>query len=463
MRYELLFTGGHVITPEGRLGPDAAVAVDNGCIAAVGSRNALGEASREIDLDGRYLLPGIVDDHVHTREPGDEHKEDWETATRAAAAGGVTTLIAMPNTDPMVDSPEILETVFGIADERALVDFQSYAVMTSGNHDRVRELAHAGAAGFKVFLGTTFGEIEPPDDGELVAAMNALADTGKRVGFHEENDEILTYLEEQAKSDGRNHPKEHARSRPVIAEAEAVSRTTLFSEYTGCPVHMFHLSSGSAAEIVTRGKNKGINVSAETCPHYLWFTDDVFEEKGDLARIQPPIRDSEERARLWRDGILGKGVDCIATDHAPHTDEEKGLDDPFENTWMSTSGAVGLETQVPAMLTFIDNGDLSLERWIQMHSRRPAKLWGMYPEKGSLRVGTDADFTVVDPNVEWTLNRKELRSRSTGTPFHEETFTGQVSMTVVRGEIVFETGEVTGNPGHGERVQVGPTIDASNE
>jgi dihydroorotase/allantoinase len=456
-----LFVNGRVITPEGPLGGDVAVGVTDGTIAAIGTPASLPDADRVVDLDGRYLLPGVVDCHVHTRSPGDEHKEDWTTITRAAAAGGVTTLIAMPNTDPIVSTPDRLRRVYEIADRDALVDFQSYGVLTAENTAQVTPLAEAGAAGYKVFLGTTFGEIEPPNDGQLFDAMKEIAETGLRVGFHEENDDILSFYEAEAKAAGRNRALDHARSRPVVAEAEAVQRTTLFSEHTGCPVHMFHLSSGTAAEIVARGKARGVNVSAETCPHYLWFDEDVYAEKGNAARVQPPIRSTAERDRLWEVGIDGDGVDCVATDHAPHTDEEKGLSDPFGNTWESISGFVGVETEVPAMATFVDEGRLSLGEWVRLHCVRPAKLWGIYPQKGSLEVGTDADFTVVDPAVEWTLDRRSLHSKSTATPFDGARFRGRATMTVVRGSVVYADGEVLADPGDGERVPVGETVDAS--
>jgi dihydroorotase/allantoinase len=459
--FDSLFVNGTVVTPDGPLDGDVTVGVTDGRIAAVGTRDALPGADRIVDLDGQYLLPGVVDDHVHTRSPGDEHKEDWTTATRAAAAGGVTTLIAMPNTDPIVSTPERLRQVYDIADRDALVDFQSYGVLTTENTDQVTPLADAGAAGYKVFLGTTFGGIEPPDDGQLYDAMREIAGTGLRIGFHEENDAILSFYEAETREAGRNRALDHARSRPVVAEAEAVQRTTLFSEHTGCPVHMFHVSSGTAAEIVGRGKARGVDVSAETCPHYLWFDEGVYAEKGNAARVQPPIRSAEERDRLWR-GIRDGAVDCVATDHAPHTDEEKGLSDPFGNTWESISGFVGLETQVPAMATFVDEGRLSLGEWVRLHCVRPAKLWGLYPRKGSLRVGTDADFTIVDPDVEWTLDRRELRSRSTVTPFDGERFRGRATMTVVRGSIVYAEDEVRARPGDGERVPVGETVDASD-
>jgi allantoinase len=457
MALDMLLSNGHVVTPYGHLGPDIGIGIRGGKITAIGAPDDLGSAKRELNLEGTYLVPGIIDCHVHTRSPGDEYKEDWTTATRAAAAGGVTTLLAMPNTDPMIDRPEHLKTVYEIADRDALVDHQSYAVITSENLDQIHPLDEAGVAGYKVFLGTTFGEIEPPNDGELYEAMEEIAKTGKRIGFHEENDEILTHFEEKAKAEGHNRPIDHARSRPVIAETEAVSRTTLFSEHTNCPVHMFHLSSGTAAEIVAKGKNRGVNVTAETMPHYLWFSEAVMEEKGNEARVQPPIRDENERERLWTVGVRENGIDCIATDHAPHTAEEKGLDHPFENTWESISGFVGLEAEVPAMLSFVDQGRLSMKQWVYMHSTRPAQIWGMYPNKGSLWVGTDADFTVVDPERTWTLNHEDLQSKSKATPFDGTTFTGTVTKTIVRGNTIYEDGEILGEPGDGQCIDVGQT------
>ncbi|MFB6170457.1 MAG: allantoinase AllB [Haloarculaceae archaeon] len=460
MTLDALYTNGQIVTPEGRLGPDAAVGVSDGTIAAIGRREDLPDADEVVDLDGKMLVPGIIDDHVHTRSPGDEHKEDWETATRAAAAGGITSLIAMPNTDPMVSNPDHLQTVYDLADENALVDFQSYAVVTSENLDQIHALDEAGVAGYKVFLGTTFGEIEPPNDGELHEVMGDIAETGKRLGFHEENDAVLSHYEAKFRAEGKNRPIHHNWSRPVVAEVEAIQRTILFSEDTGCPVHMFHCSSGTGAEHVLRGKERGVNVTAETCPHYLWFTEEVMNEKGNAARVQPPIRDAAEREKLWSVGLGEGGIDIIATDHAPHTDEEKHIEDPFHDTWESISGFVGLESQVPAMLTFVDEGRLTLEQWVELHSARPAKIWGMYPEKGSLKVGTDADFTVVDLDREWTMTRDSLHSRSRTTPFNDETFTGAVETTVVRGERVFDDGELLAAPGDGERIDVDGTIEA---
>ncbi|WP_254768569.1 allantoinase AllB [Salinilacihabitans rarus] len=453
MTADLVVRNCTVVTPAGRT-PDAGVAVEDGTIVAVGRPDSLPDAERVLDAGGNFLVPGIVDGHIHNREPGLEYKEDWESATRAAAAGGVTTVVGMPNTDPVVDRPEHLELKFERGEAKAHVDFQSYAVVTSENLDLIPALDEAGALGYKVFLGSTVGDVPPPSDGEILEAMEKIRETGKRLGFHEENGEIIDHYTERFRAEGRNEPIDHSHSRPVIAEREAIERMITFAEETGAKIHMFHVSSGSGAEAVARGKERGVDVTAETCPHYLWFTEDVMAEKGNVARIQPPIRDEAERERLWN-AFEDGAIDCIATDHAPHTDEEKLVDDPFGNTWDAISGFVGLETEVPVMLTFVDEGRLSAEEWVYRHSTRPAQVWGMYPAKGSLQVGTDADFTVVDPDSEWTLDdRTDLHSKNTVTPFEGETFAGKATATVVRGEVVYEDGAVVGESGYGTRVDV---------
>ncbi|WP_049901130.1 dihydroorotase family protein [Natrinema sp. J7-1] len=454
MTVDLVVRNCTVVTPAGRTS-DAGVAVEDGEIVAVGRSDRLPEADRVLDAEGNVLVPGIVDCPIHNREPGLEYKEDWESATHAAAAGGVTTVVGMPNTDPVIDRPEHLELKFERGEASAHVDFQSYAVVTSENLDLIPEIDETGALGFKIFLGSTVGDVPPPNDGEILEAMERIRETGKRLGFHEENGEIIDHYTERFKAEGRNEPIDHSHSRPVIAEREAVERMITFAEETGAKIHMFHVSSGSAAEAVARGKDRGVDVTAETTPHYLWFTEDVMRKKGNVARIQPPIRDAEEREILWDVGIDQGTIDCLATDHAPHTPAEKKVDDPFGNTWDAISGFVGLETEVPAMLTFVDQGRLTLEEWVRRHSTRPAQVWDMYPQKGSLQVGTDADFTIVDPDREWTLaDRTELHSKNCVTPFEGETFTGKAIATVVRGNVMAEDGTVVGESGYGTRVDV---------
>lgn len=448
---EKVFRNCQIVTADGRLASDLGLAVSDGRIVAVGRDKMLPEANKVIDLAGNVLLPGVIDCHVHTRTPGHEYKENWQTATAAAAAGGITTVIAMPNTDPILDRPSRVDSAFETAADDSHVDYQTHVVVTAENLDRLSELADSGIAGFKVFLGITFGDIEAPDDGALLDAMERISALDKRLGFHEENDEIRAHLESQFNREGKTDAIYHNRSRPPIAEVEAVSRVCLFANETDCPVHMFHLSSGSAAETLAEWQQKGVDATAETAPHYLWLTEETVKEQGTVARVQPPLRTEAERNLLWKAGIEAGTVGCIATDHAPHTDEEKGIDNPNKSVWDTPGGFVGVETQVPAMLSFVSEGRLTLPEWVRLHSTQPAKTWGMYPEKGSLQVGTHADFTVVDPTIQWTLDRKELHSKSTATPWDGQTFTGSVETTVVRGEVVYDGEELAATPGYGKR------------
>jgi dihydroorotase/allantoinase len=194
-------------------------------------------------------------------------------------------------------------------------------------------------------------------------------------------------------------------------------------------------------------------VTVETCPHYLRFTESEMGRQGSVAVVSPPLRRAAEREKLWTLGIDSGGVDCIGTDHAPHTDDEKRVADPFGPVRSVSHGFVGLETAVPMLLTFAARGRLSYPKWIDLHSTMPARVWGLYPQKGSLRVGTDADIVVVDPGREWTFDSTQLRSKGTVTPFDGERFRGAVTTTIVRGEVVYENGTVVGDAGWGVRVE----------
>lgn len=456
MTVDVVIRNGSVVTADGVLDSGMGVAIDGERIAAIGYDENLPDATKTYDVEGRYISPGVVDCHVHTREPGDEHREDWEHATRSAAAGGVTSLIAMPNTNPVVDNPETLKDVYDLIESSAVVDAQSYGLVTEDNVDQLEPLHMAGAVGFKCFLisgGDGQYEWGSPNDGQLIEAMREVASFGGRIGFHEENDEIVNHFSEKYRREGKNHPIWHARAAGPIAEQEAISRICLFSEETGCPVHMFHESSGSGAEIVRRAKDRGVDVTAETMPHYLGLSTEDIDSKGSGSRVNPPLRTKAEQDSLWKIGIEGGVIDCFASDHAPYTDVEKGMEDPFQSTWETVSGFVGVETEVPAMLTFVHQNRLSYGTWIQMHCRRPAEIWGLYPKKGSLRPGTDADVIVFDPDERWKLDRRNLRSKSTVTPYDGETFVGKVTKTFVRGTLVFDGDAVVAEPGTGEVIE----------
>jgi dihydroorotase/allantoinase len=453
MTLDIKVLGGTVVTPEGRQS-GVGVGIADGRIVAIGILDRLGPADRVVDASDRLVLPGIVDTHVHAREPGQEEREDFRTASRAAAAGGVTTFLAMPNTEPPIDSVDRLRETERLGASKSVVDFACYGYLGPGGLEEIPRLAEAGVVGFKSYLAISANDMATLDDGELLDAMAAVADTGRPLAVHAENADIVDRREAGARDAGRNRPIDHARSRPVVAETEAVSRLVTFARETGCRVSVVHTSSGSGAALIADAKSDGIDIRGETCPQYLWFEEEALEAKGNAARINPPLRPAQERERLWSAGIHGDGVDYLGTDHSPHRDAEKGADDYFQNTWTVNSGFVGLETEVPAMLTFVDEGRITLEQWIDLASRGPAKAWGLYPQKGSLRVGTDADLTIVDPDATWTLDKDRLQSKSTTTPWDGERFVGAVETTIVRGTVVYDDDSVVADPGYGQVVRV---------
>jgi dihydroorotase/allantoinase len=437
-----------LLTPAGLVTGDNGVAVEDGVIVAVGRTDTLPPARRTIDCSGAVVAPGIVDEHVHDRSLGQTHKEDWETLTRSAAAGGVTTVLGHGNTDPFVERPGDVERKLALAAADALVDFGCFAWVTDENYDRLDPLAAAGAVGFQASLAE-----RPLDTGELLAAMDGCETTGRRLGVHVEDGAIIDARRATVEANGRGEPIDHCRGRPPVAEAVGVRTVVELARETGCPLHVFQVSAGSTLEPLVRARRQGLDVTVETCPHYLRFTEREMSRQGSVAVVSPPLRREAEREKLWALGIDGGAVDCIGTDHAPHTDDEKRVDDPFGPVRGASHGFVGLETAVPMLLTFAARGRLSYTDWIALHSAMPARVWGLYPQKGSLRVGTDADIVVVDPDTEWTFDSGSLRSKGTVTPFDGERFHGAVSTTIVRGEVVYENGTVVGDAGWGARVE----------
>lgn len=439
---------GTLLTPDGLQSGDYGVAIDGEHIAAVGRTDSLPPAQRTVDVGGNVIAPGIVDEHVHDRSLGQSHKEDWATLTRSAAAGGVTTVLGHGNTDPYVERPGDVERKLALAERDALVDFGAFAWVTDENYDRLAPLAAAGAVGFQASLAE-----RPLNSGQLLTAMANCADTGRRLGLHVEDGAILDSRWAAERTSGEERPIDHCRGRPAVAEAVGARTAVELASETGCPLHVFQVSAGSTLDPLRRAKANGLDLTVETCPHYLRFTDSELPRQGSVAVVSPPLRSEAERELLWERGVAGGVVDCLGTDHAPHTDAEKRVDDPFGSVRGVSHGFVGLETAVPAMLTFAAEGRLTLPEWLRLHSEMPARTWGLYPAKGSLQVGTDADLTVVDPGREWRFDSGRLRSKGTVTPFDGERFRGAVTTTVVRGEVVYRDGDVVGDPGWGVRVE----------
>ncbi len=451
MPVDLIVRNGTIVTPEESR--RAHVLATDGRILDIVSGGDLPAARDVIDAAGLHVLPGLIDPHVHFRTPGLEYKEDFETGSRAAAAGGITTVIDMPNVVPPTWSVEALETKLAHIRGRAHVDYALYAVIVEGNLDQIRPLAAAGVCGFKIFLGETTGNIPAPSDGEILDAWRILAETGLRCGVHAEDNGIVLYRRAQLQAEGRADPLAHVESRPAIAEAEAVARTILFAREARSRLMIFHTSAAPSVDLIRRGKADGVEVMAETCPQYLLLEaeDMVRRGLGTILKVNPPVRSREHQEALWR-GLSDGTIDVIGTDHAPHTAEEKMAAAPMGDIWKAAAGCPGVETSVPLMLTQVNAGRLSLNRYAQLQSEGPARAWNLWPRKGCLGHGADADLTIVDLHAEGTIDAARLHSKSRATPFAGMRVTGLPVYTVVRGRVVMRHGELA-EPASGEFVR----------
>ena len=438
MPVDLKVINGQVVLPEAthRMG----IAIDGGRFVALGLEANLPEARQTIDAAGLHVLPGLIDGHVHFRDPGYTYKEDFGTGSMAAICGGVTTVIDMPNTNPPTQDEPTIKQKIEIASSKAYCDFGLVGVIMGTNVDKVFEMSKAGIVWYKCFLGETVGNLPSPDDGQFVDALTQIAQTGMRIGIHAENRQITTHLVNKLKAEGRTDPFAHRDSRPSYSENEAIARCIVYAKATGAKVHIYHLASGEGVEFIRKGREMGVDITAETGPHYLLIDSTEWMPKlGSLLKMNPPVRDRRHAELLW-DGLLHGGVDCIATDHSPHPPHEKLK----ENIWEAIAGWPGVETAPPLMFTQVNRGRLSLNKLVQLYCENPARVWSMWPTKGTIRIGSDADLTIVDMARKDVIRAERLHSKSKITPFEGWETTGKTVYTIVRGSVQMKDGELVG-------------------
>ncbi|HET7264849.1 MAG TPA: dihydroorotase [bacterium] len=445
MPVDLIVKNGTIVSPAAsRRGH---LLIQDGKILAISVRDDLPDAKRTIDASGLHVLPGLIDPHVHFRVPGLEYKEDFNTGSQAAAAGGITTVIDMPNVVPLTSSVAGFQAKAAAVQGTSYVDFGVYAVIVEGSLREILPLAEAGVVGYKIFLGETVGNIPAPPDGEIIAAWRLVAETGLRCGVHAEDNGIIHYLRKQLQDAGRTDPLAHLESRPSVAEAEAISRAILFAREARSKLMIFHMSAAEGVDLLRRGKDGGVDVMGETGPNYLLMEgeDMVRMRLGSLLKINPPVRSREHADALWR-GLLDGTIEVLGTDHSPHTREEKMLDNPMGDIWKAAAGWPGVETNVPLMLTQVNAGRLTLNHYVRVQAEGPARAWNLWPRKGHLGLGADADVTIVDLRRESTIDQERLHSKNKFTPFHGFRVTGLPVYTIVRGRVVMEGGEIVGRP-----------------
>lgn len=438
------------------------ILIADGRIVALGPPGSFpAETDAEvIDLGNLLLLPGVIDGHVHFDEPGYTHRECFETGTRAAAAGGVSCVVDMPGTSiPPVTSGANLRAKLRAIEPGARVDFMFWGGV-SGNAIReenwqanLEEIVHEGVASIKVYLLSGMETFRDLTRSQIRDVLHETRRLGVPVGVHAEDRDTVLRLEAELRARGRNDALAYAASRPAEAEVTAVETVRELCRETGGHVHIVHLASGLALDVVSRARAEGLPLTAETCPHFLEFTKEDLAAQGALLKTAPVVKSAEDRERLW-EGVASGELEFVATDHAAgQWPEEKHTG----SIWTDYGGVPGVELMLPYLYSEgVRKGRITVQRLTEVTAAAPARFFGMEGRKGRLAPGLDADFAVLDEDETWTVRAEGLHNLNRYTPLAGRELTGRVRATFVRGECVYERAadgsETFGRPGHGRRV-----------
>ncbi len=431
--YDLLIRGGSLVTPEGII--EADVAVDDEKIVAA-QPELDGTATEEINADGLHVFPGLIDVHVHFNDPG---RSDWEgvdTGSAAFAAGGGTLFVDMPlNASPPTLDQASFDAKVQVAAATSRTDFALWGGLTPNSLEHMPELAEAGVMGFKAFMSKSgTDDFVAADDLTLFEGMRIAAKLGLPVAVHAESDTITSRLAARFRAQGRTGVQDYLASRPIVAELEAINRAILLAKESGVDLHIVHVSTARGVALVTEARTRGISVTCETCPHYLYFCDDDVETIGALAKCAPPLRTANERDRLWQ-ALLRGDIDLIASDHSPAPPELKE-DDDFFNVW---GGIAGVQSTLGAMLTAGQKYGLPLEDVARLCAQMPAERFG-FEGKGGIEPSFDADLALVDLSDDTLLTPDALHYRHPISPYTGRRFTGRVHRTIRRGTTIYADG-----------------------
>ena len=423
----LLIKNGHIIDPADNREGIADILIQDGRIMQVDQNIPVSPDVELIDAGGQLVVPGLIDMHTHLREPGYEYKETIQTGTMSAAAGGFTTVCCMPNTKPVNDSQSVTEFILHKACTEGVVNVLPVGAITKGcNGDEITEMGELKKAGC----------IAVSDDGKPV--MNSLVMRRALEYAKMFKLPVISHCEDLSLSkdgvinEGRISTELGLMGIPNASEDVMVSRDIALAELTGGHIHIAHVSTRGTVDLILRAKENGINVTSETCPHYLVLTDDAVRGYNTNTKMKPPLRTWKD-VEAVRKGLHDGTIDAIATDHAPHSQEEKEREFDY-----APFGIVGLETALPLIFRLVEEGVLTLRELVLMMSLNPARILGI--DKGNLVIGATADITVINPNTTWVVETVNLKSKSKNTPFEGWKMRGKVSYTIVGGRVVYRNG-----------------------
>ncbi|MBO0387953.1 allantoinase AllB [Staphylococcus simulans] len=451
MKYDLLIKNGRVILDEGE--QEVEVAVKDGKIAAIG--HDLGDAEKVIDAKGQVVAPGMVDAHVHITEPGGGYRDEWEgyeTGLKGAAKGGVTTIVEMPlNQVPATTDRASIQEKFDAGKGKLSADVASYGGLVPYNLDGgIQELDEEGVVAYKAFLATCCdrsidGDFENVDDYSLYEGMKQIAKTGKILSVHAENADITDRLGEIAYKNGEKSLAAYVDSRPVFTEVEPIRKLILFAKETGCRLHIVHVACEEGVDEVIKAQQEGVDVTCETCTHYLYFYKEELDDIGPVVKCSPPIREESRLPGMW-ERVINGDINFVTSDHSPSTPDLKDTDNAFE-AW---GGIAGIQNNVDILFDEgVQKRDLSLKRFAEIIATEPAKRFGL-DNKGSITVGKDADFVFIKPESSYTLQAEDLEYRNKLSPYVGRTINAQVAKTILRGEETYSLEDGVSNDFRGE-------------
>ena len=463
MGIDLRIAGGDVMLSGGRRRAD--VLVDGGRIAGVVSPELeLSDVGRVVDATGKLVLPGMVDPHVHTREPGFTHKEDITTTGLAAAAGGVTTIFGMPNLKPPTSSAQLLDDVLALYAEKSVVDYNHNPAAT--DPDEILPMAERGIRAYKIFMVVDTGRTYPHpagtgmhDHGDLLRMMDLVAPTGLPFMIHPHDQAMMDYIEGQYLARGENTPQAYAQAyaaRQGVIWDTSCDVLIRMAEASDCHVHLMHMQTPHSIDAVRRAKARGVKITCEV-NHWALFlgTWEMVERLGPYV-LSYWVPD-EARAAIW-EGLNDGTIDMLSSDHAPHTREEKEVG--WEKMWSAHTGTPGIQYQLPLLIEAANEGKLSLERAVELTASRPAEVFGLAAVKGAVEVGLDADLAILDTDHAWTITNDGDLSRCGWTPYDGRECRVSVERTFLRGTEIYADGVVTGVPGGG-RMATAPAVAAA--
>lgn len=444
MLVDLVLYNAKTHTPKGII--EAGIAIDNGKILKIAKEPNLPQASTKLNIKGQIVLPGLIDPHVHLRDQQLAYKETFFSGTAAAAAGGITLVIDMPNNKPVTMNAEALKKRMTLAETQTVVNVAFHSALPE-NLEEMSQIVKQGAVAFKLYLSQKIGGLDIEDDDAVIRAFSRAGEMKVPVAVHAEDRETLENVKKEMLQAGREDLEAYLKVHSPEAELKAIERTIKLAKKTSAHIHFCHVSSADGLKTILTAKNMGLPITCEAMPHHLFLSVKHLKRWKALTLADPPLRTEEDVEALWTAFKQGL-IDALASDHAPHTIEEKTA----ESIWKVKPGIPGLETMLPLLLTQVNEGKLTLTNLIKASSKNPAEIFHIR-DRGALTEGFYADLVVVDMKQKYRIDSSKFHSKARYSPFDGWTVKGKPTKTFVNGRLVMDEGEIVAKPGTGKIIR----------